>query len=65
MTSNPYKGNVAGSQPEFSFRLNGTSDRIYLFEAPIDMLSFISMHWKIGKIIVMRHPVPFRTGCFL
>ena len=49
VTSNPYKGNVAGSQPEFSFRLNGTSDRIYLFEAPIDMLSFISMHkenWK-------------------
>lgn len=43
MTSNPYKGNVAGSQPEFSFHFNGTSDRIYLFEAPIDMLSFISM----------------------
>lgn len=44
VTSNPYKGNVAGSQPEFSFHFNGTSDRIYLFEAPIDMLSFISMH---------------------
>lgn len=43
------KGNVAGSQPEYSFHFNGTSDRIYLFEAPIDMLSFISMHkenWK-------------------
>ena len=49
VTSNSYKGNVAGSQPEFSFHFNGTSDRIYLFEAPIDMLSFISMHkenWK-------------------
>jgi hypothetical protein len=42
--SNSYKGNVAGSQPEFSFHWHGTSDRIYLFEAPIDMLSFISMH---------------------
>jgi hypothetical protein len=42
--SNSYKGNVAGSQPEFSFHWYGTSDRIYLFEAPIDMLSFISMH---------------------
>lgn len=49
VTNNPYKGNVAGSQLEFSFHFNGTSDRIYLFEAPIDMLSFISMHkenWK-------------------
>ena len=49
VTSNPYKGNVAGSQPEFSFHWHGKSDRFYLFEAPIDMLSFISMHkenWK-------------------
>lgn len=46
VTSNSYKGNVAGSQPEFSFHFSGTSDRIYLFEAPIDMLSFISMHKK-------------------
>lgn len=49
VTSNSYKGNVAGSQPEFGFHFYGTSDRIYLFEAPIDMLSFISMrkeNWK-------------------
>lgn len=49
VTSNSYKGNVAGSQPEYSFHFNGTSDKMFLFEAPIDMLSFISMHkenWK-------------------
>ena len=49
VTYNSYKGNVAGSQPEYSFHFNGTSDKIFLFEAPIDMLSFISMHkdnWK-------------------
>ncbi len=44
VSSNAYKGNVAGSQPEFSFHWHGTSDKIFLFEAPIDMLSFISMH---------------------
>ena len=44
VTSNSYKGNVAGSQPEYSFHFNGTSDKIFLFEAPIDMLSYISMH---------------------
>lgn len=43
VTSNPYKGNVAGSQPEFSFHWHGKSDKIFLFETPIDMLSYISM----------------------
>ena len=38
-----YKGNVSGSHPEFSFHWSGQSDTLYLFEAPIDMLSFISM----------------------
>ena len=46
VTSNSYKGNVAGSQPEFSFHWYGTSDKIFLFEATIDMLSYISMHKK-------------------
>ena len=44
VTNNPYKGNVAGSQPEYSFHFNGTSEKLFLFEAPIDMLSYISMH---------------------
>ena len=46
VTSNPYKGNVAGSQPEYSFHWHGTSEKLFLFEAPIDMLSYISMHKK-------------------
>lgn len=44
-----FKGNAPNSQPEYSFHWNGSSNRLYLFEAPIDMLSFISMHkenWK-------------------
>ncbi|MBQ7871091.1 MAG: DUF3991 and TOPRIM domain-containing protein [Oscillospiraceae bacterium] len=43
-TGSAFKGNVAGSDPKFSFHWNGKSDRLYLFEAPIDMLSFISLH---------------------
>ena len=39
-----FKGNVDSSDPAFSFHWNGTSGKIFLFEAPIDMLSFISMH---------------------
>lgn len=39
-----YKGNEAGSVPEFSFHHFGSSNELYLFEAPIDMLSYISMN---------------------
>ncbi len=39
-----YKGNAVGSSPEYSFHWVGKSDRLHLFEAPIDMLSFISMN---------------------
>ena len=47
-----YKGNAPGSVPEFSFHWRGTNDRLFLFEAPIDMLSFISMHmnnWRANS----------------
>lgn len=39
-----FKNNVAGSNADYSFHWNGTSDRLYVFEAPIDMLAYISMH---------------------
>ncbi len=39
-----YKGNAPNSQPEYSFHWTGTSKYLCLFEAPVDMLSFISMH---------------------
>ena len=44
-----YKGNQDGSRPEFSFHWRGKSEILYLFEAPIDLLSYVSMHkenWK-------------------
>ena len=39
-----FKGNADGSIPEYSFHWTGKSEKLYLFEAPIDMLSFISMN---------------------
>ena len=44
LSASSFKGNVSGSIPEYSFHWHGKSDKIFLFEAPIDMLSFISMH---------------------
>ena len=44
-----FRGNAPGSEPEYSFHWLGGGDILYLFEAPIDMLSFISLYkhcWK-------------------
>ena len=48
-TQGGFKGNAPGSEPEYSFHWIGGGDTLFLFEAPIDMLSFISLHkqsWK-------------------
>ncbi len=39
-----FKGNAPGSQPEWSFHWRGGSEKLFLFEAPIDMLAFISLN---------------------
>ena len=56
-----FKGNAPGSSPEYSFHWHGGGDVLYLFEAPIDMLSFISLYKPAGKARAMRHPAVFRT----
>jgi hypothetical protein len=40
----PYKGNVEGSDPKYSFHWIGESDVLHVFEAPVDMLSFITLN---------------------
>lgn len=39
-----FKRNVESSSPSHSFHHVGTSDHLYVFEAPIDMLSYITLH---------------------
>lgn len=44
-----FKGNAEGSLDEFAFHWIGTNNKLFLFEAPIDMLSYICMNkenWK-------------------
>jgi len=48
-TEGSYKGNVDGSDPAYSFRHVGQSGRLYVFEGPVDLLSFISLHPKDWK----------------
>lgn len=39
-----FRINVEGSDPRYSFHWSGTDDQLYVFEAPIDLLSYISLH---------------------
>lgn len=52
-----YKGNMDSSNPCYSFNKKGISDKLYVFEAPIDLLSFISIHknsdWKEHSYVAL------------
>ena len=51
-----FKGNAEASDPECSFNWRGKSNRLFVFEAPIDMLSYISMHqegWKQHSYVAL------------
>lgn len=45
----PFKGNVDGCDPRYSFHFTGQSNTVYVFEAPIDLLSFISLYQRDWK----------------
>lgn len=39
-----FRCNVEGSDPHYSFHHTGTDGRLYVFEAPIDLLSYITLN---------------------
>ncbi len=39
-----FRINVEGSDPQYSFHWMGTTERLYVFEAPIDLMSFITLY---------------------
>ena len=41
-----FKRNVTGCDARYSFHYTGTSDRLYVFEAPVDLLSFLTLYQK-------------------
>jgi len=52
----PYKGNVEGSNPKYSFHWIGEGDVLHVFEAPVDMLSFITLNrsdWKRHSYVTL------------
>lgn len=52
-----FRGNVEGSSPEHSFYYPGPNNRLFVFEALIDLLSFISLHqedWKENHYLALN-----------
>ena len=43
-TGKSFRMNVEGSNPRYSFHHIGTNGHLYVFEAPIDMLSYITLY---------------------
>ena len=55
-TVSNFKQTVCGSRAEYSFHFNGYSNTIYVFEAPIDMLAYISMNkagWRKHSYVAL------------
>ena len=51
-----FRQNVEGGDPRYSFHWTGISDRLYVFEAPIDMLSFITLFpqdWQTNSYVAL------------
>lgn len=51
-----YRVNVAGSDGRYGFCHKGTSESLYVFEAPIDLLSFLTLYsqdWKQHSYIAL------------
>lgn len=51
-----YRGNQPGSEAAFSFHWVGTSDRVFVFEGPIDLLAYITLHperWREHNYVTL------------
>ncbi|WP_313560060.1 DUF3991 and toprim domain-containing protein [Ruminiclostridium cellobioparum] len=51
-----FKGNVDGCDPRYSFHWIGESGRLYVFEAPIDLLSYITLqpqNWQQHSYVAL------------
>ena len=51
-----FRSNVEGCDPRYSFHHTGSSGRLYVFEAPIDLMSFLSIYpkgWQTHSFVAL------------
>lgn len=44
LSTNDYKGNVSGSNGKYPFNYLGESSKLFVFESPIDLLSYVTLN---------------------
>lgn len=52
----PFRINTEGGDPRYSFHWLGSSSRLYVFEAPIDLLSFLTLYsidWQAHSYVAL------------
>ena len=55
-TADPFRQDVAGSDKSYPFRCEGKGDQLFVFEAPIDLLSFLCLYpqdWQSRSYIAL------------
>lgn len=56
LTGSGFRQTLGGSEKAYSFHHTGTGAQLYMFEAPIDMLSYISLHpenWQENSYVAL------------
>ena len=56
LTGSGFRQTLGGSEKAFSFHHTGSGRQLYVFEAPIDMLSYISLHpenWQENSYVAL------------
>ena len=56
LTDSHFRQTLAGSDKSYSFHYTGSGKQLYVFEAPIDLLSYISLHpgnWRENSYVAL------------
>ena len=48
-TADPFRQDITGSDKSYPFRYEGNGNQLFVFEAPIDLLSFICLYPDVYK----------------
>ena len=55
-TADPFRQDIAGSDKSYPFRYEGNGNQLFVFEAPIDLLSFICLYpqdWQTRSYLAL------------
>lgn len=62
-TNIPFKGEVGGSNKAYSFKLKGETNKLYVFESPIEIMSYLTLQKNKGFNIEKGKHHMLSLGC--